>query len=201
MLQKARGRRLLLIAVVAASAAGCDVAYKTDLMRKDTLTDAQQVIADARLSGGDLTIQGSVDRPDTTYDPGQPITLSVKTSKDASIAILRVLPSGDTTIVFPNRAHRDAKIAANTALTVPASGEQVKIAGDKPAIVLFEFIASTAGTSWLFHRPPDDGSDFADLGSTTRDIAKDLVSTLKVGGAAPTAATHLTVRISGRSLF
>jgi hypothetical protein len=196
-----RGRRLLLVIAVAAAAAGCDVAHKTDLMRKDTLTDAQQVIADARLNGGDLSIQGSVDRPDTTYDPGQPITLTVKTSKDASVAILRVLPSGDAAIVFPNRAHRDAKVAVNTILTIPAPGEQVKITGDKPGIVLFEFIASTAGTSWLFKRAPDDGSDFADLGTTTRDIAKDLVSTLKVGGAAPTAAMYLTVRISGRSLF
>ena len=196
-----RGQRFLLVITVAAAAAGCEAAHKTDLLRKDVLTDAQQVIADARLSGGDLGIEGTVDRPDTTYDPGQPITLSVKTGKDAYVAILRVLPSGDTTIVFPNRAHRDAKIAANTVLTVPAPGEQVKIAGDKPGIVLFEFIASTAGVSWLFKRAPDDGSDFADLGTTTRDIAKDLVSTLRVGGAAPTAAMHLTVRISGRSLF
>jgi hypothetical protein len=196
-----RARRVLLVIAVAAAAAGCDVAHKTDLMRKDTLTDAQQVIADARLNGGDLGIEGAVDRADTTYDPGQPITLSVKTNNDAYVAILRVLPSGDTAIVFPNRAHRDAKIAANTVLTVPAPGEQVKIAVDKPGIVLFQFIASTAGTSWLFKRAPDDGSDFADLGATTRDIAKDLVSTLKVGGAAPTAAMPMIVRISGRSLF
>jgi hypothetical protein len=194
-------RRFLLAAAVAVSAAGCEVAHKTDLLRKDVLTDAQQVISDARLSGGDLAIEGSVDRPDTTYDPGQPITLSVKTSKDAYVAILRVLPSGDTAIVFPNRAHRDAKIAANTVLAVPAPGDLIKIAIDKPGIVLFQFIASTTGTSWLFHRAPDDGSDFADLGTTTRDIAKDLVSTLKVGGPAPTAAMHMTVRISGRSLF
>jgi hypothetical protein len=170
-------------------------------MRKDVLTDAQQVIADTRLNGGDLTIEGSVDRPDTTYDPGQPITLSVKTSKDAYVAVLRVLPSGETAIVFPNRAHRDAAVKANTLLTVPAAGEQVKIAADKPGIVLFEFIASTAGTSWLFHRAPDDGSDFAGLGVTTRDIAKDLVSTLHVGGAAATAAMHLTVRVNGRGMF
>ena len=194
-------RRLLLVFALALVAAGCEVAHKTDLMRNDDLTDAQQVIAAARLNGGDLSIEGTVDRPDTTYDPGQPITLSVRTSKDAYVAILRVLPSGDTTIVFPNRARRDAKITANTMLTVPAPGAQVKIAADKPGIVLFQFIASTTGTSWLFKRAPDDGSDFADLGGTTRDIAKDLVSTLKVGGPASTAAMHLTVRISGRSLF
>jgi hypothetical protein len=195
------GRRLMLVAAVAATAAGCDVANRTDIMRKDVLTDAQQAIADARLSGGDLTIEGSVDRADASYDPGQPITLTVKTSKDAYVAILRVLANGDTAIVFPNRGQRDAAIKANTPLTIPNPHDAVKIIADKPGVVLFEFITSTSGRSWLFTRAPDDGSDFADLGITTRNIAKDLVSTLKVGGGAPTAATHLTVRINGGGLL
>lgn len=193
--------RCLLLAALAAAAAGCDVAYKTDLMRKDVLSDAQQVIADARINHGDLTVAASADRPDTSYAPGQPITLSVKTSKDAYVAILRVLPSGATTIVFPNRAHRSAAVTANTPMSVPAPGDKVTIAADKPGVVLFEVVASTVGTSWLFTRAPDDGSDFADLGVTTRDIAKDLLSALKVGGAAQTAAAHLTVRITGGGLL
>ena len=192
--------RLLLAAAVAASAAGCDVAHRTDLLRKDTLTDAQQVVADARLDHGDMTIGGSVDRPDTTYDPGQPITLSVKTSKKAYVAILRVTANGDTTIVFPNRGRRNAAVPANTVLTVPAPDDAVKIAADKPGIVLFEFIASNAGDAWPFNRAPDDGSDFADLGGTTRAIVKDLQDGLKIG-THDTAASHLTVRITGRSLF
>lgn len=194
-------RRLLLVAVTAAAAAGCDVAYKTDIMRKDVLSDAQQVIADARINHGDLTVAASVDRADTTYAPGQPISLSVRTNKDSYVAILRVLPSGGTTIVFPNRAHRSAAVTANASVSVPAPGDKIAIAGDKPGVVLFEVVASTVGTSWLFNRAPDDGSDFADLGVTTRDIAKDLLSTLKVGSAAQTAATYLTVRISGGGLL
>jgi len=199
--QKTGLRYLLPVVAMAAAAAGCDVAYKTDMLRKDVLSDAQQVIADARINHGDLTITAAADRSDTTYAPGQPITLSVKTSKDAHVAILRVLPSGDTALVFPNRAHRDAAVAANAVTSVPAPGDKIKIAADKPGVVLFEVIAATAGTSWLFTRAPDDGSDFASLGVTTRDIAKDLLSTLKVGGAAPTAATHLTVRIGGGGLL
>jgi hypothetical protein len=166
-----------------------------------TLTDAQQVIADTKINHGDLTIVGSVDRDDTTYDPGQPIILSVKTNKDAHVAILRVLANGDTTIVFPNQGHRDAAIPGNTVLTVPNPGDAVKLAADKPGIILFEFIASTSGASWLFKRAPDKGSDFADLGVTTRGIAKDLLSTLKVGSGPDTAATYLTVRIGGRGLL
>ena len=195
-------RRLLLAAAVAASAAGCAAAQKTDLplLRKDVLTDAQQVVADARLDHGDMTIVGSVDRADTTYDPGQSITLSVKTSKKAYVAILRVTASGDTTIVFPNRARRNAAVPANTVLTVPAPDDAVKITADKPGIVLFEFIASNAGDAWPFTRAPDDGSDFVDLGGTTRALVKDLLNGLKIG-AHDTAASNATVRITGRSLF
>jgi hypothetical protein len=193
--------RLLPALAVAAAAAGCATAYRTDLLRKDVRTDAQNAIADSKFDHGDLTIKLSSDREDTTYDPGQPITLSVTTNKDAYVAILRVLANGDTTIIFPNRAHRDAAIKANTALSVPGPGDTTKITADKPGIVMFEAIASASGSSWLFKRAPDDGSDFADLGVSSRNIAKDLVSTLKVGGPADTAGVHLTVRITGRGLF
>jgi hypothetical protein len=195
------GCRLLVAAAVVATAAACGTVYRTDILRTDVLSDAQEVIADVKLDHGDLTITGSVDRSDATYDPGQPITLSVQTNKDAYVAILRVLPSGDTTIIFPNRAQSNAAITANKALVVPGPHDTIKIAADKPGIILFQFIASTVGTSWLFKRAPDKDSDFADLGVTTRAIAKDLVSTLKVGGGPETAATHLTVRITGRGLF
>jgi hypothetical protein len=194
-------RRLLLAIAVAAGAAGCAVAYKTDILRKDVLTDAQKAVAIAEFNNGDMTIQGAVDRPDTTYDPGQPITLSVATSKDSFVAILRVLPSGDTAIVFPNRGQRVAWATANRALTIPSAQDAVKIAVDKPGIVLFEFIASTNGKAWPFTRAPDNGADFAELGVTTRDIVKDLESALKTGTTHDVAATYLTVRIAGRGLF
>jgi len=192
--------RLLAAGIIVVGASACTVAHRTDMFREDELTDAQQAIADAKLGAGDLTVEGSVDRPDTTYAPGQPITLSVKTNKDASVAILRVLPSGETVLVFPNRAHRDAGIKANTVLMVPAQGEAVKIAVDKPGTVLFKFIASTAGNAWIFKRAPDEGSDFANLGVTTRNIAKDLTSALKPGNGAA-AASQVTVRIAGGGLL
>jgi len=193
--------RLLFAIAVAAMAAGCAAAQRTDILRKDVRTDAQNAIADTKFDHGDLTINVSSDRPDTTYDPGQPITLSVEASKNAYVAVLRVLENGDTTIIFPNRAHRDAALAAGTVLTVPGLRDAVKITADKPGIVLFEVVASTDGSSWVFKRAPDNGSDFANLGVTTRNIAKDLLSSLKVGGPADTAGVHLTVRITGRSLF
>jgi hypothetical protein len=193
-------RCLFLAAALAAGIVGCADEGNGGLFGR-TLTDAQQAIADTQINHGDLTIAGSVDREDTTYQPGQPIALSVKVNKPAHVAILRVLPNGDTTIVFPNKAHPKSDAAANAALTVPGPGDAVKIAVDKPGIVLFEFIASSAGDSWLFTRAPDKGSDFADLGVTTHTIAKDLVSTLKVAKGPETAAMYVTVRVGGGGLF
>ena len=172
-----KARRFVIFAVIAAAAAlgGADEGRGGLFGR--TLTDAQEVIADTQINHGDMTIVGSVDREDTTYDPGKPIILSVKTSKAAHVAILRVLANGDTTLLFPNKAHPKSDIAANTALTVPGPDDAVTIAAPaKPQIVLYEFIASTATDSWLFSRGPDKGSDFADLGVTTRAIAKNIVS-------------------------
>jgi hypothetical protein len=143
-----------------------------------------------------MTIQGAVDRADTTYAVGQPITLSVSTSKDAHVAILRVLPNGSTTLLFPDKAHPKADIAANQVLTVPGPHDGFTVTAEKPGVVLFEFVASTAGDSWLFKRAPDKDADFADLGVTSRAIAKDMVDSLKVGKSnAETAAIYVTVRV------
>lgn len=201
--------------------AGCDFAARTGVVRDDmrVLTDAQKAIADTKINHGDMTIKASVDRTDTTYAVGQPIVLSVSTSKDAHVAILRVLPNGETTLLFPVKAKpaadkpdakkadkadakkvdkADAKtdIAANQVLTLPGPHDGFTISADKSGVVLFEFIASTAGDFWLFKRGPDPNSDFANLGVTTRAIAKDIVDFLKVGKSeADTAATYVTVQV------
>jgi hypothetical protein len=193
-------RRALLIGPLAA-AAGCTVAYRTGVIRKDLLTDAQQVIADTKINHGGMTIQCSADRADTAYEVGQPITLSVTVSKDAHVAILRTLANGSTALLFPNRPHPKSDIRANETLTVPGTGGRVTIAVDKPGVVLFEFIASTDGDSWLFKRAADEGSAFADLGGATRAIAKDIVDSLKLGASHDTAAIYLTARIGSGPLF
>jgi hypothetical protein len=189
-------RYSLLAAGVAIAIGGCATLGRVGVIRYDVMTDAQQAIADTRINAGAMTIEGRVDREDTAYDAGQPITLSVKTSKDAHVAILRVLANGSTTLLFPNRQHPKSDIAANTVLTVPGPDDAVSIKADKPGVVLFEFIASTAGDSWLFTRPADAGSDFADLGGTTRALAKHITDSLKINKGPETVATYLTVKVS-----
>ena len=208
-------QRLLLVVAIAALAAGCSAAgrfagtvgtgvtnlgtsagERVGVVRNDVLTDAQQVIANMRINAGEMTIEGHVDRADTSYEAGQPIALSVKVSKNAYVAILSVRPNGSTTLLYPNRKHPKADIAANSVLTVPSPDDPVSINAEPAGIVLFEFIASTAKDPWLFNRAADKGSDFADLGGATRSIAKYITGSLKVNKGPETAATYLTVRIS-----
>jgi hypothetical protein len=199
-----RPARVALALAVAAAGAACGV-----IGAGMALTDAQQVIADMEIGpstlkgahpkGADLTIVGTVDHADRRYRAGEPVTLSVEVSKAASVAVLRVMPDGTTTLIFPNRTQTNAQLSANSPVRIPAPGAPFRIAADKPGTLLFEFVASGRGAAWLFHRKPGGSADFAELGTTTRALAKDIVTSLRGGhGAdtgADTAAAHLAVSV------
>ena len=159
----------------------------------DRLSDAQQVMVDMILPGSDRFITGRADHPDGHYRVGEPIGLTVQVSKPASVAVLEVLSNGATTLVFPNRAHPEARVAANVQVTIPGAGE--RIAADMPGPVVFKFIASDSPGSWLFARQPAAGSDFAALGASTRTISRDIGLSLKGSG---TAIATLTVTVDAK---
>jgi hypothetical protein len=185
------------LALWAATSAACGVVGNSE-----ALTDAQEVIADMKIGpaspeGANLTIIGAVDHADRRYRVGEPIALSVEVNQPAYVAVLRVMPSGATTLIFPNRRHASAQVRANTPLRLPEPGDPVIITADKPGVALFEFVASSRGDSWVFNRKPQETADFAELGTTTRALAKDILTSLKVGQGADTAAAHLALRVRG----
>ena len=182
----------VLLAVWAASGAACGV-----IGDKERLSDAQEVIADMKIGSSDqpgtgLRVIGAVDHANRRYRVGEPISVSVEVNQAAYVAVLRVMPNGATTLIFPNRRHGDAQIPANSPLRLADN-----IVAEKPGVALFEFVASTRGASWLFSRKPEEPADFAELGTTTRTIAKDIVSSLRVGHGADAAASHLALRVEG----
>jgi Domain of unknown function (DUF4384) len=166
----------------------------------ETLSDAQQVIAEMKIGppgqkAGDLTITGSVDHEDRRYRVGEPITLSVEVSKEAYVAVLRVMPSGATTLIFPSKLHPAAQVAAHSVLRIPDPASIGAVAADRPGVVLLEIIAASRGGSFLFSPKPAGSADFAELGTTTRALAKDIVGSLRGG---ETAASHLTLVVTAR---
>ena len=190
------GRRLrVVLALWAAAGTGCAV-----IGYGERLTDAQQVIADMKIGPADqqptdLRIVGAVDHPDRRYRVGEPIVLSVEVNQAAFVAVLQVMPNGATRLIFPNRRHASARLAANSPLSLPEPGDPAVIAAEKPGVLVFEFVASSRGDSWLFNRKPQEGAEFAELGTTTRALAKDIVLALGAGHGA--AAAHLALRVRG----
>ena len=164
---------------------------------KERLSDAQEVIADMKIGspdqpGAGLRVLGAVDHADRRYRAGEPISLSVEVNRAAYVAVLRVMPNGATTLIFPNRRNATVQVAANSPLHLAEN-----IAAEKPGVALFEFVASTRRDSWLFTRKPEKTADFAELGTTTRTIAKDIVTSLRAGHGADAAAAHLALRVEG----
>lgn len=168
-----------------AAASACCGAVGGDL----ELTDAQQVIAGMKLGPSDLKALGSVDHADRRYRVGEPIGLTLQVNKNAYAAVLRVLPNGTTTIVFPNKDHPSAEVSANTPIKPSA------VTADTPGTVLFEFIVAESGDSFLFDRKRAEAGTHAELGVTTRSIAKTVTMSLKPGAGRDTGAAHLAVRV------
>jgi uncharacterized protein DUF4384 len=188
---KRRGARLAALALWAAAGAGCQTGGRISEMVGGglSLTDAQQVVADMKLGPSDLRIIGGVDHADRTYRVGEPIGLTAQLNKDAHLAVLRVLANGATTLLFPNREHPSAETPANTAIGIGGG------AVEKPGVVLFEFVAAKSGDSFLFDKKRAEEGTHADLGATTRALAKDILMSLKPGPGRETAAAHIAVRV------
>jgi len=191
---RARSAALVALALWAAVGAGCRYGTGGGMIREMmggdlTLTDAQQVIAEMKLGPSELRVIGGVERGDRTYRVGEPIGLTAQVSKDANLAVLRVLPNGTTTLIFPNKEHASAALSANGVVRV-AGG-----AAEKPGTVLFEFIATKSGDSFLFDKKRAEAGNRAELGATTRALVKEILQSLKPGPGRETAAAHLAVRV------
>ncbi|HEX6441330.1 MAG TPA: DUF4384 domain-containing protein [Stellaceae bacterium] len=181
-----RRQKAALAALILWAAAGMGCGVVRDSFE---LTDAQQVVADMKLGPSELRIIGAVDHADRSYRVGETIALTAEVNNTANVAVLRVMPNGATTLLFPNKEHPSAEVPANTS---------VKIGGgavDKPGTVLFEFIAAKSGDSFLFDKKRAEEGTHAELGATTRALAKDIMMSLKPGSARETAAARILVRV------
>lgn len=178
-----------LLALSAGELPGC-----TGLAGLKRLPDAQAVIADMRFPGSPLMIEATADRPDRPYRPGEKIALSVRLNKPAYVAVLEVRKSGETRLLFPNKAHPGAFEPADAAVSIPGPRDGFEILAPAPGTVLVEVVASTSGASWLFHRTLTGSATFADLGATTHLLAKEIASALTHGTAAA-AAMPIIIRV------
>ena len=116
-----------------------------------TLSVAQTTIKDvappvnAMPGGSDaLDVLAWVDRTDSTYALGEQVRMFVQTSKDAYVAVLNVDPTGNTTVLFPNKYQSDNSLRANQPVEVPDLSSQSKVVVTGPVgTELLKVIAST----------------------------------------------------------
>jgi hypothetical protein len=172
------------VVLAAAAGAGCNAITGGGF----ELTDAQQVVADMKLGPSDLRIIGGVDRADRRYRVGEPIGVSFTVTQAANVAVLRVLPNGRTTLLFPTKEHPSAEAAANSLVRVPG------VTAEEPGVELFEFVAAKSADSFLFDKQRVEAGR-TELGVTTRALAKEIMLSLKPGPGRDTAGAHLAVRI------
>ena len=141
-----------------------------------------------------LKLEAAVDRADRTYRSGEKIRLSAQLEKPAYLAVLEVRKSGETRLLFPNKAHPGAQLPANVRVSIPGPHDDFALPAPPPGTVVIEFLASTSGASWLFHTTPAESAIFADLGATTHLLAKEIAGSL-THGAAAAAATPVIIHV------
>ena len=143
----------------------------------------QATTSAAPAPAGALKVVAWVDHADNTYAVGEAVRLFVRSNKAAYLTVLNVGPSGNTAMLFPNAAQRDARVGANQVVEIPARGSGVSIrVGGPVGRELIKVIASTSPV------PPFDAAKltgagpFSMVAGGSRSAARDLQVTM---GAQP----------------
>ena len=130
-----------------------------------------------------LNVVAWVDHADNTYAVGEAVRLYVRSNKDAYLTVLNVGPSGNTTMLFPNAAQRDARVGANRTVEIPAQGSGASIrVGGPVGRELIKVIASTSPVPLFDAAKLTGAGPFSMVSGGSRSVARDLQVTM---GAQP----------------
>ena len=165
---------------LASSAVPADTAR--DLTVEQTAMYTMQATTSAAPAGA-LKVVAWVDHADNTYAVGEAVRLYVRSSKDAYLTVLNVGPSGNTTMLFPNAAQRDARVGANQTVEIPAQGSGASIrVGGPVGRELIKVIASTSPVPLFDAAKLTGAGPFSMVSGGSRSAARDLQVTM---GAQP----------------
>ena len=128
---------------------------------------------------GALNVVAWVDHADNTYAVGEAVRLYVRSNKDAYLTVLNVGPSGNTTMLFPNAAQRDARVGANQTVEIPAQGSGASIrVGGPVGRELIKVIASTSPVPLFDAAKLTGAGPFSMVSGGSRSAARDLQVTM-----------------------
>ena len=132
-------------------------------------------------SGAGLAVSAAVDRPDRSYQDGETLVLTIKTTEDAYIWVFDTGTSGKVHQIFPNKYDTSNYLAANTPLRIPQADSKYQLAVSHPqGSELITVVASKDSASLT----PDlidttGGGAFLALRGNAASVAKDLSITLR----------------------
>ena len=151
-----------------------------DLTVEQTAIYTVQASAPAAAApAGALDVVAWVDHADNTYAMGEAVRLFVRSNKDAYVTVLNVGPSGNTTMLFPNAAQRDARVRARQVVEIPASGAGASIrVGGPVGRELIKVIASTSPVPLFDAAKLTGAGPFAMVSGDGRAVARDLQVTM-----------------------
>ena len=182
----ARHRSAAVAALAAALAAGglapapslADAAR--DLTVEQTAIYTVQASAPAAAApAGALSVVAWVDHADNTYAVGEAVRLYVRANKDAYLTVLNVGPSGNTTMLFPNAAQRDARVRARQVVEIPGPGSGASIrVGGPVGRELIKVIASTSPAPLFDAAKLTGAGPFSTVAGDGRSVARDLQVTM-----------------------
>ena len=139
----------------------------------------QAPTATAAAPANALRVVAWVDHADNTYAMGEAVRVFVRSNKDAYLTVLNVGPSGNTTMLFPNAAQRDARVGANQVVEIPARGSGTSIrVGGPVGRELIKVVASTSPAPLFDAAKLTGAGPFSMVSGGGRSVARDLQVTM-----------------------
>jgi hypothetical protein len=141
-----------------------------------------QTIAALKSTRHDIAITVRADRPDATYRIGDPLSVRIEASADASLIILSIGGSGKVSVLVPNSVDRTMRVQGNRMIEVPASNGPYAIRVQGPVgLELIKVIGTTEPIE-----PP---------GGNTALLARDLLAILEHQAVRGYAVAEVVIRV------
>ena len=168
----------VLAAVTAAGPAIAADPYKDlSIEQRAMVEQVAPAPASTTTSGNSLSLTTLLDRAEGTYRPGEAVTLTVKSTKDAYIWVFDTGTSGRVHQLFPNEYAADNFVRAGHSLSLPGAQDDYQFVVSQPAgVELLTVVASPNNrplTQNFIDRETSAGPFLAMLG-TAASLSKDL---------------------------
>jgi preprotein translocase subunit SecG len=129
---------LFVIAVLA-----CNVAFAQRPRAATRQIDVVKIMEEVKNPSPDSAFTIDLKADHDSYDIGDWVFFSFKSTKDCYLTLLHVAPSGRVTIIFPNQHQKDNKVKAGQVYRVPSENARFKFeATGPPGVYAIKAIAT-----------------------------------------------------------